>query len=72
MKLVKILLGFTMMTLISTAEEPEELEVMEKQSSFLFNIDREILRDYSFNFLNFILNWVGTIVHQIILQIFLS
>ena len=33
-------------------------------------LSQEILRDFSFNLLNLLLNWVGILVHAIFLQVF--
>ena len=60
------------MIVLTAAEDVEDLEAMERQRPLTFDTDRDIVRDYAYNFLNFMLNWVGTIVHQIILQIFLT
>ena len=35
-------------------------------------LDSWILRDYAYNFLNFMLNYVGILVHAVILQLFIQ
>ena len=35
-------------------------------------LDSGILRDYAYNFLNFMLNYVGILVHAVILQLFIQ
>ena len=35
-------------------------------------LDTGILRDYAYNFLNFMLNYVGILVHAVILQLFIQ
>ena len=36
------------------------------------SLDSGILRDYAYNFLNFMLNYVGILVHAVILQLFIQ
>ena len=35
-------------------------------------LDSGMLRDYAYNFLNFMLNYVGILVHAVILQLFIQ
>ena len=35
-------------------------------------LDTGMLRDYAYNFLNFMLNYVGILVHAVILQLFIQ
>ena len=35
-------------------------------------LDSGMLRDYAYNFLNFMLNYVGILVHAVIMQLFIQ
>ena len=70
--LLVIVLSLFIQDVISQEESQEDSSSLEtKQLNFgVFFLNQEILRDFSFNALNFVLNWVGVLVHQVFLQVF--
>ena len=55
---------------IEAEEEDEEKNISIFPESF--GLDSSTVRDYLYNFVNLLLNFVGVLVHQVILQIFLT
>ena len=67
---ITCLLNSSVTFCIEAEEKDEEKTISIWQKSF--GLDSSTVRDYLYNFVNLLLNFVGVLVHQVILQIFLT
>ena len=64
---------------VDTAEIVDTVDTEDKEDTvdtairqLPVGLDSGMLRDYAYNFLNFMLNYVGILVHAVILQLFIQ
>ena len=58
---------------VDTAEIVDTVDTVDMAIRQLpVGLDSGMLRDYAYNFLNFMLNYVGILVHAVILQLFIQ
>ena len=58
---------------VDTAEIVDTVDTVDTAIRQLaVGLDSGMLRDYAYNFLNFMLNYVGILVHAVILQLFIQ